>query len=131
MFDKGFERWEFACKCGCGFDTVDVETLEVLEELKRWYGQIVIISSGCRCREYNEQIQKEKDPDYTPYSSRSKHMEGRGVDFKVMRIPSIEVYKYLNRLYPDKYGIGFYKTFTHFDSRSYMARWGLERNTNV
>jgi uncharacterized protein YcbK (DUF882 family) len=114
MFDKGFERWEFACKCGCGFDTVDIETLFVLEELKRWFGKKVIIVSGCRCFNYNIEVGGVDG---------SLHVQGRAADIVVEGIDPSIVYDYLNRLYPGMFGLGKYKTFTHFDTRTITARW--------
>jgi uncharacterized protein YcbK (DUF882 family) len=123
MFRNGFERWEFACGCGCGFDTVDVETIFVQEELKRWYcGRVVDVLSGCRCYEYNEKI-KRLDPNYKHNTSKSQHVLGRAVDIVVVGIDPSVVYDYLNRLYPGMYGLGNYKTFTHFDTRTITARW--------
>ena len=114
MFSKGFERSEFACNCGCGFDTVDVETLWVLEELRRWFGKPVHINSGCRCQEYNI---------YVNGSKHSKHVLGQAADIYVEGIDPKFVYEYLDKLYPGKYGVGKYTTFTHFDPREELARW--------
>jgi uncharacterized protein YcbK (DUF882 family) len=114
MFDKGFTRGEFTCNCGCGFDTVDVETLFILEELKRWFGKTVDIVSGCRCHAYNI---------YIGGSKNSQHVKGRAADLSVQGIESLQVYNYFNRLYPGIYGLGKYSTFTHFDTRSNYARW--------
>jgi len=38
--------------------------------------------------------------------------------------PSV-VYKYLIANYPFSLGLGNYETFTHLDSRSEKARWGI------
>ena len=53
---KHFKREEFACKCGCGFDVVDVELLEVLEELRELCGQPITINSACRCKNHNQSV---------------------------------------------------------------------------
>ena len=67
-----FSRWEFACKCGCGMDTVDWEVLSILEELHDDMGNVPItITSGCRCHQYNLLIKGSK---------RSQHMESRAAD---------------------------------------------------
>jgi hypothetical protein len=34
------------------------------------------------------------------------------------------IYAYLCAKYPNKYGIGSYKSFTHVDTRAIRARWG-------
>ena len=114
MFDSGFERHEFACSCGCGFDTVDIETLWVLEELKRWFRTKVTITSGCRCRKWNASVGGKKG---------SYHVLARAADIIVVGFDAFLVYEYLDKMYPDKYGIGKYTTFTHFDTRSGRARW--------
>jgi uncharacterized protein YcbK (DUF882 family) len=112
----------FACNCKCGFDTVDAELLEVLEDLESWFGVKITELYGCRCRQHNESI-KERDPSYVPYSSNSQHLFGKAADVKLDGIPPKMVYEYLDNKNPNKYGLGKYKTFTHIDSRSKKARW--------
>jgi len=112
---KNFDRSEFACKCGCGFDTVDHETLGVLQDLRDWFKRKIKITSGCRCEEYNKKVGG---------ADKSKHKEGRAADIQVDGIDPHEIYEYLNRKYPKKYGLGKYKTFTHVDTRTDgPARW--------
>ena len=56
---KNFSRWEHACSCGCGFDTVDVDLNRALQELHddlshSWGLAIRIqITGGNRCFERN------------------------------------------------------------------------------
>lgn len=47
-----FWRREFACRCGCGLDTVDAGLLRVCRALRARYGPVVV-TSGCRCAEHN------------------------------------------------------------------------------
>jgi len=122
MFNHGIERWMFSCKCGCGFDTVDVELDYVLEDLEYWFGIKPTISSGCRCRQHNETI-KEGTPSYIPWSSNSQHLYGKAADTKIPGISPEMVYEYLDKKYINKYGLGKYKTFTHIDVRKLKARW--------
>jgi len=112
-WNKGFRRSEFACRCRCGFDTVDVETYDVLVDVRAWAGASVHICSGCRCLKRNAQIGG---------SAKSKHMEGRAADIKVEGKTPQQVYEYLTNKYPDKYGIGQYKTFVHIDTRTGIWR---------
>ena len=112
---KNFSRAEFSCRDKCGFDTVDVETLGVLQDLRDHFGVGVSVTSGCRCRAYNKRIGGAK---------KSKHVEGRAADIQ-MSISPKRVADYLEAKYKGKYGIGRYKTFTHIDTRSGgAARWG-------
>ena len=110
-----FKRSEFACKCGCGFDTIDAETLQVLQSLRQHFNRPVTINSGCRCEEYNKKQGGAKN---------SQHLLGRAADFTVKGIQPKEVQSYLKIAYPGKYGVGSYGTFTHLDTRTNgPARW--------
>lgn len=115
MNSEHFKRVEFACKCGCGFDTVDAELIEVLEDLRKHFDAAVHIHSGCRCLAYNARVGGSK---------RSKHTEGRAADVTVSGITPEEVQDYLEKKYEWSYGIGRYSGFTHIDTRSgHLARW--------
>ena len=110
-----FYRAEFACKCGCGKDTVDHELVRVLEDVRSHFGRkAVFINSGNRCLVYNNSICG---------SVGSWHLKGRAVDFVVKGVEPHFVQEYLLRRYPDRYGIGRYDKFTHLDTRGYKARW--------
>ncbi len=108
---ENFKRSEFACKCGCGFDTVDVKLIGMLEEIRRHFGKPVTINSGARCLAYNRSIGS-KD--------RSQHVLARAADIVVEGIDPSDVYKAATQF---SGGVGKYETFTHVDSRGYKARW--------
>jgi len=111
-----FSRDEFACKCGCGFDTVDAELVEVLQDVRDWAGARVAINSGCRCRDHNRAVGG---------VSGSQHLSGRAADIVVEGKTPEQVADYLATQYPVRYGIGRYATFTHVDTRTLgPARWG-------
>lgn len=120
---KYFDRDEFSCKCGCGFATVDIELLSVLDDLREHFRKPVSLNSACRCYRHNEKVQKANDKNYVAGSSKSKHMNGIAADVVVSGVSPDNVAKYLEGKYPNKYGIGKYKTFTHIDVRSLKARW--------
>ena len=111
-----FSRREFACKCGCGFDTVDVRLLELLEDIRTHFNAPVRINSGCRCKSHNKKVGGAK---------KSQHLYGRAADIKVDGIQPKHVYEYISTLETTKYGIGNYATFTHVDSRTgyWRKRW--------
>ena len=110
---KNFSRSEFACKCGCGFSTVDVKLLEVLEITRAKYGAVKI-NSACRCSEHNKKIGG---------AYGSKHKLGIAADIVVKGIDPTDVYKFLDMFQPNKYGVGKYDSFTHIDVRNNKARW--------
>lgn len=109
-----FNREEFACQCGCGFDTVDAVLLDVLEIIRSHYGCPVRITSGCRCEAHNKAIGG---------SSGSQHTKGKAADIQVSCVQPHELVVFLNKYYPDKLGVGEYKSWVHIDSRSTKARW--------
>ena len=111
---KHFDRREFACHCGCGYDTVDVELIRVLENLREVFEQPVIINSGTRCASHNTVIGGVPD---------SQHILGKAADIRVSHIDAKTVAHYLVKKYPDRYGIGRYSDFTHIDVRPDRSRW--------
>jgi len=110
-----FSRSEFACKCGCGFDTVDVELLRLLEEIREKYNQPITINSGCRCSNHNAAVGG---------SNNSQHLYGRAADIVVKQVLPEMAHAFIESKYSDKYGLGVYKSWLHIDSRSNgPARW--------
>lgn len=114
MISKYFKRREFACKCGCGQDTVDAELLKILEDVREHFGRPVIINSANRCPTHNKRVGG---------ASKSVHLTGKAADIRVKDVAPDIVHAYLTSKYAGKYGIGKYNTFTHVDSRSTPARW--------
>jgi len=110
---RHFKREEFACRCGCGYAVMDCELIEVLEDVREHFNSQVHINSGCRCSKHNKEVGGKPN---------SKHKLGIAADI-TLAVPPNEVFKYLNEKYPNKYGIGNYKTFTHIDVRRKRARW--------
>lgn len=116
---KDFSRSEYICKCGCGFDTVDVELNRVMQELRDYYNRRITITGGNRCFTHNLR---------TPGAARdSQHQFGKANDFIVDGISAFEVFNYLSDKYPSKYGIGLYSNpaRVHLDVRVYRARWRM------
>jgi uncharacterized protein YcbK (DUF882 family) len=109
-----FKREEFACKCGCGFDVVDAELLDVLESIRYHFDTPVIITSGCRCREHNIA---------EGGSEGSQHTLGKAADIVVRGVDPSLVYEYFDSRFPNRGGAGMYKDRTHVDVRDEKARW--------
>jgi len=112
---KYFSRSEFTCKCGCGFDTVDAELLAILDVVREHFATPVYITSGCRCLNYNLKVRGSQD---------SQHIKGRAADIYIKTVSPEIIQSFLEGRYPDRFGIGRYKTFTHIDTRTGPpARW--------
>jgi len=113
---KHFYRVEFKCRCGkCDFDTVDAGLIEVLEIVRETYGE-VRINSGARCEAHNKAVGG---------GSRSQHLYGKAADIVVDDVSAKVIYDFLDREYPDTFGIGLYKNpaRVHIDVRTKKARW--------
>lgn len=114
---ENFSRSEFACECGCGFDTVDIELLTILIDLRNRFG-VIKISGPNRCVHHNETVQKKHTVGYyVPYSSKSYHTKGMAVDAKFPESRVLDVYKYLKSTYPNKFGFILYHNRIHIDVR--------------
>jgi len=134
---ENFSRSEYACDCAnqgkkkedgyCGgeFDTVDVELNECMENIRRRLARFigasvyVVITGGNRCSKHNKDIGGAKY---------SYHIIAKGNDFKVFIsssgipvAPSI-IYKVIDGMYPDKYGLKEYSNRVHFDVRAIKWR---------
>lgn len=109
-----FTRKELECKCGCGKDTVDVELAKVLNLCRLHFNKPVKVTSGNRCKKHNKAVGGKKN---------SLHLVSKAADIKVKDVSAKKVQSYFKSMYPDKYGIGSYKTFTHIDVRLTKVRW--------
>lgn len=113
--NKYFKRKEFACKCGCGFDAVDVVLLDLLTFIREHFGAPVTITSACRCPDHNANVGGAKG---------SQHKFGKAADIQVKGFTPQQVQDTLDKVLPkDKYGLGYGKTFTHIDVRDKAARF--------
>jgi len=112
-----FKRSEFACKCGCGFDTVDTTLLHVLEYVRGAVRSPIIVTSGCRCLAHNTAIGGSRG---------SKHMQGRAADIKCPDVLFETLKAKVDHFMEGWGGVGYYPNqgFIHIDTRSGPpARW--------
>ena len=125
---KNIWRHELACHCGCGFDTMDWETIEVVQDCCDHFAKILKvervvlrINSAARCFEYNRKPVREGGPGS---NDESQHPLARAMDIYIVGVQPMNVYDYLNKKYPNKYGLGRYGNFVHIDTRTNgPARW--------
>lgn len=107
-----FDREEFECQCGCGFNTVDAELLKMVQAARDELGPIKI-NSACRCEAHNKA---------EGGSTGSQHKLGRAADLKPLHTTVDSLWSFLSVNFPES-GIGRYNTFIHIDSRGHKARW--------
>ena len=111
-----FREAEFTCNhCGSleGRE-IPLELLQVLEAVRKYFNSPVTVTSGYRCKVHNTNVGS---------TEASQHRKGTAADIQVREASPRQVYDYLTLIYPDKYGIGRYDSFTHIDVRPEKARW--------
>lgn len=127
-----FSYFEFACKCGCGFDGINLLQVKCLEILRRklnlGYGfyhgreRRIHVNSGCRCWPYNR-LKKG--------SRTSLHPLGFAPDIWVDGLTPQQVSQVALTI-PQfaKSGIIVYSTFVHLDvGRERKYHRGIETET--
>ncbi len=102
---KYFTKEEFTCKCGCGLNNINYKLVQQLDNVRTNFKHPIIIVSGCRCINHNQQIGGK---------SNSAHLLGLAVDIKC--ISSKLRFNLINILLKNKFTrIGISKTFIHVD----------------
>lgn len=129
---KNISDFELRCKCGiCNVRIQDHEPIiqvvqDACDHFAKLSGKPVIlkITSAARCYGYNRQ------PAHlggAGSNDESQHPRCSAMDIKLFVngnfIKPDYVAEYFDEKYPDTYGIGNYKTFTHIDTRAIKARW--------
>jgi uncharacterized protein YcbK (DUF882 family) len=112
-----FHRSEFTCKCGCGFDTVDANLINVLDYIRQDLGHPVSVNSGCRCSTHNIKVGG---------SPKSQHLLGRAADIKCPDVLWVTLKEVVDKYMDGWGGVGYYENqgFIHIDTRSGApARW--------
>jgi hypothetical protein len=130
---KNISQHELNCECGAHDCRVTIHKDEPV--IKIWQkacdhfarqAQVekmrLEITSGARCYTYN------RSPEVGS-SDMSQHPRCCAIDGKIFfpngdQVPPQKVYEYFDDRWPDKLGLGNYKTFTHVDTRrTGKARW--------
>lgn len=127
---KNISRKELRCNCGqCNVRIQDHEpVIQVVQDACDYFAQIhgvdkvvLNINSAARCYQYNRS-------DDVGSNDESQHPRCCAMDIQLFvydtQIAPQLIYAYLCAKYPNKYGIGSYKSFTHVDTRANRARWG-------
>jgi zinc D-Ala-D-Ala carboxypeptidase len=80
---KYFKLEEFACRCGCGQNNMDPEFLERVDLLRGELGFPLIVSSGFRCRNHNQNVSNT--------GTEGPHTTGQAADFLVVGDRALEL----------------------------------------
>lgn len=108
-----FKVKEFQCHNGTDTVYIDSDLLQMLEQVRAYFGKPVYITSGYRTEEYNKSVGG---------ATHSYHVKGMASDIQVSGVSPDRVYQYCNSTFTNS-GVGKYNSFTHIDCRGYRARW--------
>jgi uncharacterized protein YcbK (DUF882 family) len=123
---KHFSDSEFSCGCGCGLKATDRTIIVLLELVRSHFNKPVIINSGARCVRHNAKIGGARRSWHLPASKEKGRLEkgySKAVDFTVKGVPTKVVYRYLNKTFPNWFGLAGSNKFVHLDIRSKKSRW--------
>jgi uncharacterized protein YcbK (DUF882 family) len=123
---KNFNLSEFKCKDGT---TVPAEYLDnvarlanSLQALRDYLGAPIRINSSYRHESYNKAVGGSKS---------SQHLYARAADITADGYTPDQVADAIETLIEERLmhngGLGRYNTFTHYDVRSYVARWDYRK----
>lgn len=122
---KNFTLNEFKCKCGgkycSGFPVgFSYELASQLQNIRNHFGRAVIITSAVRCNQHNKNVGG---------VAKSKHKEGRAVDFYVKGISYNTLKNYVSSLPHKNYYYNISGSVMHYDINppEYVEKYNLTR----
>ena len=122
QLSKNFKKSEFKCRDGYGVPDKYMDNLiELVENLQIIRDHIKVpmhIISGYRSPKYNRKIGGAR---------KSQHMKARAADIVVKSLKPTELREIILNLIKEgkikKGGVGLYRSFVHYDTRGWNARW--------
>lgn len=111
---KNFKVREFACCDGSDPIFVAPALVDVLQDIRDYFGKAVNINSAYRTPTHNKKVGGE---------THSQHLYGVAADIVVSGVTPKQVAAYAEKLLPNKGGIGIYSSFVHVDVRETKSRW--------
>lgn len=104
---KYFKVREFQSKDGYPTVLIDDNLVDLLDQIREYFGKPVVITSGYRTKSHNAAVGG---------VSNSQHTLGKAADIQVTGVPPAAVQTYVYD--HSKYTVGTYTTFTHADTRT-------------
>ena len=117
---KDFKTKEFECSCGCGLARISPTVALLCQLVRNKFNKPVTVTSGSRCTKYNKKVGGKDLSQHLLKGDEFTH----AADIQVKGVSPLEVYTFLNGLFPNCLGLGIYNTFVHIDDRMSRAyRW--------
>lgn len=110
-----FMAHEFKCADNSRVVILDPDLISLLEKIRTHFKKPVHVNSGYRTVSWNSK-QKNSSP-------HSQHILGKAADIWLNDVTPLQIYNYVNSLYPNSCGLGIYSTFCHVDVRTTKSRW--------
>lgn len=109
-----FGRTEFECPCGCPDQKIAVNLVAKLEEVRAALGEPIRVTSGYRCRAYQEDLARRG---YETAKGISQHELGNAADITTDAMASLQA------LVVKRFkAVGVARTFIHVDLREDTTR---------
>lgn len=105
---KYFRKSEFACKCGCGADSMEEKLVRTADKVREYFGSPITVSSGRRCAKHNASASVKG-------VSNSRHLSGKAMDFCVRGLSATMVLDYVQKLPEIRYAYAIDSNFVHMD----------------
>lgn len=87
---RHFKKSEFSCKCGCGFDNIDLKLVTLLEQIRSHFrDKPLYITSGCRCSKHNKNVGGVQG---------SRHVLGKAADIYIDNVSATDLLQYCKTL---------------------------------
>lgn len=115
--NKYISNQEASCKCGCGLMALSPEIVNIFTKIREAVGEPLQITSGSRCKKYNDAVGGK------PASAHTVSSDGYTHALDILT-PTQRI-RYLVILYAIKYGvrrIGIYPNFVHIDTSIYLPQ---------
>lgn len=110
---KNLDDSEIRCKCGCGLQNLSHFTIQKFQYARDFAGFPFIITSGCRCKEYNKKVGGVTNSAHTPNAK--GECQALDIAFKDSS-QCFAIVKGLMLAGVKRIGINFDKHFIHFDT---------------
>lgn len=109
-----FKVREFACLDGTDTIFISDDLVSILQKVRTHFGKSVIVNSAYRTESHNKKVGGSDD---------SQHKYGMAADIRIAGVSPKTIATYVNKLMPDRGGIGVYSSFVHIDVRTKKSRW--------